>query len=469
MATLTRGVTGPRPLCFVVMPFRRRKVEGTHFPGAPADWDCDRLWDTVLRPVIVELNYLPVRADAETGAVIVKDMLLRLAQAHLVIADVTLPNGNVYYEVGLRHVAQSTGCVLVAASWSKQLFDIEQFRTVRYTIADGNIPEDQAATARATLKAGIERMRDSRSPWHELVVPAAGADTARMRDQIEELSALQARMRAVRMAPVADRTTRVRTLVDELGPGALAIPEIASELLVLIRDYAGWAAVVSFVAQLPKATARIPFVQEQLLLARAETGETLEVITGLERLIQEHGDTPERRGLIGGRYKRLWRAALEARRAADVTTPSSDERRYLNRAIEQYTLGMELDYNRYFCSNNLPALLRARGGSGDAERATIIDQFVVAACERAMKRGDGDDWLRATLLGAAFRAGDVAKTEELAAKVEDEGAAAWKLDATLRDARIAVAQVNDAEVQASLLAIIERLTPGNVTPAEKPE
>ena len=165
----------------------------------------------------------------------------------------------------------------------------------------------------------------------------------------------------------------------------------------------------------------------------------------------------------------MWRAAFEARRADDVTTPSPDERRYLNRAIEQYTLGMELDYNRYFCSNNLPALLRARGGSGDAERAAVVDQFVVAACERAIKRGDGDDWLRATLLGAAFRAGDVAKTEELAAKVEDEGAAAWKLDPTLKDTRIAVAQLKDAEVQASLLAIIERLTPGTVTPAEKPK
>lgn len=65
-----------------------------------------------------------------------------------------------------------------------------------------------------------------------------------------------------------------------------------------------------------------------------------------------------------------------------------------------------------------------------------------------MRRGDGDDWLRATLLGAAFRAGDVAKTDELAAKVEDEGAAAWRLDTTLRDARIAVAQLKDAEVQA---------------------
>ena len=82
-------------MCFMVMPFRRRRVEGSVGDGVPGELDCDALWDRVFRPVIVDLGYLPVRADAETGSVIVKDMLERLAHAHLVLADVSLPNGNV--------------------------------------------------------------------------------------------------------------------------------------------------------------------------------------------------------------------------------------------------------------------------------------------------------------------------------------------------------------------------------------
>lgn len=51
----------------------------------------------------------------------------------------TIPNGNVYYEVGVRHAAKKTGCVLLAADWSKQLFDVAQMRTVRYPLSDGNV------------------------------------------------------------------------------------------------------------------------------------------------------------------------------------------------------------------------------------------------------------------------------------------------------------------------------------------
>lgn len=161
----SRGIGGLKPVCFMVMPFRRRKVEGVVGAGAPGELDCDALWDHVFRPVIEHLGYLPIRADADTGAVIVKDMLERLAYAHLVLADVTLPNGNVYYEIGLRHVARSTGCVLLAATWSRQLFDIDQFRSVRYPLTDGLVPEAEAAGTRELLKKTIPRLQDATAGW----------------------------------------------------------------------------------------------------------------------------------------------------------------------------------------------------------------------------------------------------------------------------------------------------------------
>ncbi len=80
-----------------------------------------------------------MRADQDTGALIINQMLERLYFADLVLADMTIPNGNVYYEVGIRHAAKKTGCVLLAADWSKQLFDVAQMRTVRYPMPDGNI------------------------------------------------------------------------------------------------------------------------------------------------------------------------------------------------------------------------------------------------------------------------------------------------------------------------------------------
>lgn len=452
------GAGEPKPVCFMVMPFRRRRVEGAVASGAPGELDCDALWDRVYRPVIQDLGYLPIRADADTGSVIIKDMLERLAFAHLVLADVTLPNGNVYYEVGLRHVARETGCVLLATSWSRQLFDIDQFRSIRYPLADGLVPEGEAAGIRTRLAEAIPRMQDARTPWYELVTSdVARARAVGFREQSEATSALQARMRTARLAPKSERPALVRSIVAAVSAASQAIPEVACELVALVRDEVGWSAVLDFVRSLPDGTRRLPFVQEQELLALAESGQPLDAIGRLETLVAEQGDSPERQGLIGGRYKRLWRAAQKDRQARNDAGPSSDERRFLNRAIEHYTRGMELDYNLYYCSSNLPPLLRARGKAGDAERAAVVDQFVLAACARALGRGEHDEWLRPTLLGAAFRARDIDKALDLADQVEDEGGAAWKLASTLADLELAVQQAAGDERHDDLQAIYERL------------
>lgn len=91
----------------------------------------------------------------------------------------------------------------------------------------------------------------------------------------------------------------------------------------------------------------------------------------------------------------------------------------------------------------------------------MIDHFVVAACSRALARGEGDEWLRPTLLGAAFRAGDVGKAAELAEKVALEGGARWMLNATLSDLAESIAQTRDEGVRTSLQEIfgdLEQLT-----------
>ena len=76
-------------------------------------------------PALSKLGYLPIRADNQTGSVIITDMLEQLVHADPVLADISILNGNVYYEAGVRHGARETGhgrCVI----WSKPLFDLDQ-------------------------------------------------------------------------------------------------------------------------------------------------------------------------------------------------------------------------------------------------------------------------------------------------------------------------------------------------------
>ena len=94
--------------CFMVMPFGRKATQAEPGKG-PAEVDFNALWDKAYFPLLEELGYRPIRADQETGSLIVNQMLERLYFSDLVLADLTIPNGNVHYEIGVRHAAKADG------------------------------------------------------------------------------------------------------------------------------------------------------------------------------------------------------------------------------------------------------------------------------------------------------------------------------------------------------------------------
>ena len=444
------------PVCFMIMPYGRKPTQAE--PGrGPAEIDFNALWDHGYVPVIKELGYEPVRADQDTGALIIGQMLERLYFADLVLADMTIPNGNVYYEVGIRHAAQATGCVLLAADWSKQLFDVVQMRTVRYPLPEGDITYDTAAVLRPAIKTGILALRDGLSPMHQSLpgypehVDQTKATTTK--DQLAELAAFQTKVRAVRIAPRGNRMQLAQSLVASEGTPPSTYP-IALALLLLLRDSvekaADWKTVLDFVNELPKRFADEPEIQEIRAFAAAQAGNDLQAIAELDTLIGIAGETPERLGLMGGRYKRLIRTA----------TLDADKRRALANAIDRYEKGMQLDLNAYYCSSNLPRLYRTRAKPGDEERAQTALRLTIAACERAKALNIADEWLRPTLLAAAFDLGEPDKAEELCDDVLNEGPAAWKVDSVLADLQASLSQVSDETKRARLSAVIDRIKAG---------
>jgi len=440
------------PVCFMIMPYGRKATQAEQ--GKPAEIDFNALWDKGYVPVIKALGYEPVRADQDTGALIIGQMLERLYFSDLVLADMTIPNGNVYYEVGIRHAAQKSGCVLLAADWSKQLFDVMQMRTVRYPLADGNVTDEIAASLQPAIRDGIIALKNGLSPMHQSLpgypgrVDATKATTTR--DQLTELATFQTKVRAVRAAPAVQRMQLAQQLIQADGTPPATYP-VALSLVLLLRDCiqtkADWNVLLDFLQKLPKSFADEPEMQENRAFAAAQTGNDRQAIAELQTLIEMAGPTPERLGLLGGRYKRLIKAA----------TTDGERRQALAKAIDHYERGMELDLNAYYCSSNLPRLYRTRARAGDEERAQTTLRLVIAACERAKRLNLADDWLRPTLLGAAFDLGEPDKAEELADEVMTEGQAAWKVDSVLGDLEGSVQQVGDAEKRKRLAAVIERI------------
>jgi hypothetical protein len=443
----------PKPICFMIMPYGTKPTQADPSVGVP-NIDFNALWDRAYAPVIKDLGYEPVRADQDTGAMIITQMIERLYFADLVLADMTIPNGNVYYEVGVRHAAKEVGCVLLASDWSRALFDVAQMRTLRYPLPEGAITDATANAIQEKIRGPIASMKRGISPIFESIpgyptaVDPAVATT--MKQVMADLAAFQGEIRAVRALPAAGRMESAKRLVGKYWTPAVTAPTVLG-LLRLLKDTAAdepdWTWIRDYIGKLSPDFAQLEEVRELEALAVSNAGKPVDAIAKLEALIMTSGPTPERLGLLGGRYKRLFAKAVTPHEALVS----------LNKSIDAYERGMELDLNQYYCSSNLPRLYRQRKRKGDELLARSVAPIVVAACERARKRNTADDWLNATLLGAAFDAHDCDKAEELVAEVASEGAVAWRIDSTLGDLKLSVSQVEDKDLKDRLRAILEKL------------
>lgn len=440
---------------FMVMPFGRKPTQAEPGKG-PAEVDYDALWDKAYFPMLTALGYKPVRADEETGVLIIQQMIERLYFSDLVLVDLSSPNGNVYYEMGVRHAVCRKGCVLLASDWSRPLFDVAQMRLLRYPLPSGDLTDEMARAIQDTLTPGIAKMRNGLSPVYEILpgYPSSvnPSHATGIKDQIQALADFQGKLQGLRALSSSDRLRRIHDIKME-HHADLQLPGIAIGLLRALVDSVDkdqWQQVLDYIDGLDETVSNEAYVLEQRALALGKLRRPADAVVQLEALIARDGSTAEREGLLGGRYKELMRAA----KAAGL---DKDARRYRDLAIEHYERGMTIDLNDYFPASNLARLYRERKAPGDEARAQRALHITAAACERALKRGTSDEWVRCTMLGVQFDLPDADKAEALAYEVMREGSAAWKLDTTITSLEESLAHAQDSEIQARLQAVLASL------------
>lgn len=440
-----------KPICFVVMPFGTKDVPNPP-PGAPSRIDFNRLWEMVIRPAVERLGYEPVRADQEIGALIIHEMLERLFFADLVVADMTLPNGNVYYEVGVRHAAKRHGCVLISANWSQPLFDTQQMRRVTYPLPSATVNETEATAASHQIEVGIRCLREGDSPIYQVLpnYPNPSPDRAlTLRSEMARLTAFQEQIRTVDLlADPAQAREQALTLAAQYpATEQLQIP-VAMAIVQLLRDHAGWSEMLAYVQALPRSLRDTAYLREQAALAQSKLGDHRQTIAALETLNRMLGPSSERLGLLGGSHKRL---AQEATERGDARTAQ----RHHQTAIECYERGMRLELGNYYCTSNLARLYRTRNEEGDTQQALFAQQLTRLMVETAIARGTADEWAMATLLGAAFDAGDVKAAHQAVRTLENGGTHRWKLETTAADLARSLTQQTDAHLRAQLQNVLD--------------
>lgn len=159
--------------CFVIAPIGDR--------GSPIRERSDYVLKHVIGPVVAEFGYEAERGDEVVGPDhdIMTNVLPRIMEDHLVVADLTQDNPNVYYELAIRHAAAKP--LLQIADEKRQgnlPFDVEQLSVIFFNHEDRGSVE----TAQTAIRRNLIEIQEGR--W------ATRAPLTQLADVLSSIAAL---------------------------------------------------------------------------------------------------------------------------------------------------------------------------------------------------------------------------------------------------------------------------------------
>lgn len=134
--------------------------------------EADFVFRRIIRPAVaksldIEVNDETVVREVDNGesGLITKAIIQRIAEAPLVIADITGHNANVFFEMGARYSLKKSSTILIRQSHALIPFDLANYRHHTYELLDDDAAAKLADAITATLNAGIEH---TDSPVYEV-------------------------------------------------------------------------------------------------------------------------------------------------------------------------------------------------------------------------------------------------------------------------------------------------------------
>jgi hypothetical protein len=469
-----------RPLCFVAMPFGRKAPPGKRAPLI----DFDRVYRAICDGV--EAAGLEcVRADFEkSGGLIQRPMFERLLVAEFVVADLTLANPNVLYEVGVRHGATARSTLLLCAGdFAKTLpFDVAPLRALPYDLTPkGSLGKKAAADLTATVRDRLRRMRKGELPSDNPILqvtawrPAGALDHQKTDAFIGRMSRVTEVGKEVADALAAFRAKAIdaaaaRAQLDAIAGRVAsddAIEQLHSTLVSLFlgyREISAWDAMTALYDKLPRELQQTPMAREQLALAqnrlaeqaekrkdaKAAAGYRSQALRTVEQ-IPAASRSSETWGIVGRIYKG-WATAESARDAKKSAE-------YRKRAIESYETGFRADPRDYYPGVNAVTLRLERNEPADREALAALVPVVRFSVDRAPEPIDDMEryWQTATKLELDCAARDWPAAEPRVQALRAIPAAPWMHDTTRENLERQRAVLADAGDVAAIEGVIAAL------------
>ncbi|HEX8591965.1 MAG TPA: hypothetical protein VF682_01585 [Pseudomonas sp.] len=117
--------------CFVIMAIGEQTVDGKVISQS----ELKNKYDDLIKEALLRSrpNLEIVRADdVSLPGTITTDIVTRIMHSDYVVADVTYPNPNVFYELGLRHACKPGTIIIKDSAAPRVPFDIAHLRYVEY-------------------------------------------------------------------------------------------------------------------------------------------------------------------------------------------------------------------------------------------------------------------------------------------------------------------------------------------------
>ena len=345
---------------FIVRPF-----------GTKSGIDFDRVEAELIDPALKHLG-ITGRTTMEilrTGN-IRTDMFQALLVADIVIADLSIHNANVYYELGLRHALRSAATVMIRGreGGDKVVFDLF---TDRYIAYDDKNPassvDDLVRTLHATIHAGV-----TDSPVFqllpEMVEQKPESFLAAPPTFLTEVERARAEGLPGDLALLTEEIERVpwaRTGLRAIGRAqfALRAMEAAKET---------WEAIRRFDDDDVEANTLLATIDQKL-------GRLTDSDIAIDRVLAQSGiprrDRAEALALKGRNAKNRWLAEWSAEADRDRARKSALGSGWLRQSFEHYWNGFKTDLTNYFPGINAVGLLVILTELATADLQTWRDSF----------------------------------------------------------------------------------------------
>ncbi len=353
---------------FIVRPF-----------GSKAGIDFDRVENELIRPAMEQAGL----TGGTTGRFIQQgniriDMFEQLLIADLVIADISIHNANVFYELGIRHAMRDKRTFLIKSSEAKTQenagaetdvpFDL---KTDRYLMYDPEKPGGSMDLLAAALRLTLDS-QSADSPVYQLLPGLEPADPNTVlvvpldfREEVER-------------AEAARQCGDLQLLASELdGFGwRIAGLRLVGNAQFRLKDWFGtritWLAVRSYDEMDVEANSLLATIFQRL-------GDLVSSDQAVERALQNkeisQSQRAEIRALMGRNAKNQWEQVWASLNGTDAIQRAALASPYLEKSLDLYGAGFIEDRNHFYSGLNALAMVTLMTELAQCQKSVWQDNF----------------------------------------------------------------------------------------------